>query len=206
MTSVSENRERAAIQNYVSPVTQNNRTNGKLYFYNGSYQMVFEDGENGNKEYIMDKSGKKVYLQDIALLQMKDDLQSQKDSIMKGLDNQKAQYKKWKDHWFEKLQLANENYNFFREAKKLASKGYQHILSQTGCSSFSDLKEYQKANGGDYLKQAKAYLVQRSDAVSGIIRSESDSFFYGRMYVDESQNMTEVEYQKAIANSIFASS
>ena len=179
------------------------RTNGKLFFYNGSHKMVHVDTMNGNKEYIFDENGKKLYLKDIAILKLQKDKKSIKNKQLADLNKRESEFEKWKNHWFEKFQFANKSYDIFRESKKSANTGYQNVLSKTGCSSLSDLKDYEKVNGGGYLEQALGFLNQRQEATSGIIRSESDAAFYGRMYVNESNNITELAYQKAILNSVF---
>jgi len=201
---ISENRE-TLIYTATNPSQQHSadRTNGKLFLYNGSHHMVFTDGANGNKEYIFDKSGKKIYLEDIAILQMQNDKDAQQKKLMSSLDEQQGKYEKQKQVWYEKFQNENKKYDLFTAAKKAASKAYQGILSQTGCSSLSDLKSYVQANGGDYLERAKTYLNERSSARAGQISSESMSAFYGRMYVDETSNVADVQCQKIIANSIF---
>ena len=204
MSYISEKRE-TPIYTATNPSQQQSadRTNGKLFLYNGSHHMVFTDGANGNKEYIFDKSGKKIYLEDIAILQMQNDKDAQQKKLMSSLDEQQGKYEKQKQVWYEKFQNENKKYDLFTAAKKAASKAYQGILSQTGCSSLSDLKSYVQANGGDYLERAKTYLNERSSARAGQISSEAMSAFYGRMYVDEVGNVADVQCQKIIANSIF---
>ena len=204
MSYISEKRE-TPIYTATNPTQQQSadRTNGKLFLYNGSHHMVFTDGANGNKEYIFDKNGKKIYLEDIAILQMQNDKDAQQKKLMSSLDEQQGKYEKQKQVWYEKFQNENKKYDLFTAAKKAASKAYQGILSQTGCSSLSDLKSYVQANGGDYLERAKTYLNERSSARAGQISSEAMSAFYGRMYVDEVGNVADVQCQKIIANSIF---
>ena len=110
---------------------------------------------------------------------------------------------KQKAKWFEKYNLENKKYDLFTVAKQAAHKGYMSILNKTNCSTLSELQEFTRLNGGDYLKQAQAFLTERSNARSGQIKSESMSFFYGRMFVDESSSISEIQYQKIIAQSIF---
>ena len=186
-----------------SSLYASDKTNGKLFNYKGSHKMVFVDQMNGGKEYIFDENGKKLYLEDYAILQMKNDQTSIKDRLISGLDEQEASREKQKTKWFEKFNIQNKNYNLFTAAKKAANKSYQAILSQTGCSSLSELKEYAQVNGGDYLTRAKAFLTERAEARSGQIKAEAMSAFYGRMYVDECRNVSDIQCQKLFAQSIF---
>ena len=187
------------------PPDNNNRpqSTGRLLLYNGSYQTVFTDSEN-NKEYILAKDGKKIYIRDIAILSLNNERKAREEKLMSDFDKQKSQYEKWKEHWFSKFNLANKTYDLCSTLKKQANKGYQNILSKTGCTSLADLKEYDKVNGGSNYKQAQMFLTQRNDARMGQIRAESDSIFYGRMYVDESNNVTNVEAQKILAQNLLA--
>ena len=207
MSYISEKRE-TPIYTATNPSQQQpaDRTNGKLFLYNGSHHMVFTDTANGNKEYIFDKSGKKIYLEDIAILQMQNDKDAQQKRLISSLDEQQGKYEKQKQIWYEKFQNENKKYDLFTAAKKAANKAYQGILSQTGCSSLSELKDFTSINGGNYFEKAKEFLAQRSSARAGQISSESMSAFYGRMYVDETSNVADVKSMKIIANSIFENS
>lgn len=180
------------------------RASGKLFLYNGTHHMVFVDINNGNREYIFDENGKKMYLDEYAILQIKRDKDYQQQKLMSSFDSQIKSREKQKEIWFNKFKLENIKYDFFTAAKIAADKGYQSILSQTGCSSLSEVKEYSKTNGGDYFEKAKTFLAERSDARGGQIKSEAMSAFYGRMYVDESSNLSDIQCQKILAKSIFA--
>ena len=184
---------------------KSDKTTGKLFLHNGTNKMVFVDQMNGNKEYIYDENGKKLYLEDYAILQMQNDKTALEKRVLSSLDAQQENREKQKTKWFEKFNLENKKYDLFTAAKKAATKSYQAILSKTGCSSLSELKEFSHVNGGNYLEQAQSFLTERSNARSGQIKSESMSFFYGRMYVDESKNISDIQYQKLIAQSIFSS-
>jgi len=206
VSTISESRENQSL--YASDSLsqyKHDKTNGKLYYYEGSYQMVFTDSTNGNKEYIYSKNGKKVYLDEIAILKFKDDKQEQQQKLMSSLDEQEERYENQKQIWHQKFKLECQKYNIFRHAKETATKGYQNILRQTGCSKLSDIKAFDQANGGNFFERAKVFLTQRSDATAGIISSESMSAFYGRMFVDEASNVNDIKCQKIIANSIFQS-
>ena len=202
MSSVHQKND-AAINTQSGGNIRADKTSGKLFFYNGTHRMVFVDANNGNREYIFDENGKKMYLDEYAILQMKKDNEFQQQKLMSSFDSRIKNREKQKEIWFNKFKLENIKYDFFTAAKKTANKGYQSILSQTGCSSLSEVKEYSKTNGGDYFEKAKTFLAERSDARSAQIKSEAMSAFYGRMYVDESKNLSDIQCQKIVAKSIF---
>jgi hypothetical protein len=91
VTSISESKENTTMQAYVSPAVQNNRTNGKLYFHNGSYQMVFVDASNGNREYILDRKGTKLYLDELAILKFQDENNAMHERLLSGYEEQEKQ-------------------------------------------------------------------------------------------------------------------
>ena len=204
MTSISESKEKPTVQ--TSPVQQKlNRTNGKLYYYNGSYQMVFEDAGRGNREYIVDKKGNKLYLDELAIFSFQNDKKAQQEKLLSGFDEQEKNYEKQKDAWYKKFVAENKKYDVFSAAKEVAQKGYQKVLSLTGCSDLSDLKSFDKLNGSNYLKQAETFLADKHTARAGQISAESMSAFYGRMYVDENKNVADMQCMKIMAQSIFSS-
>ena len=196
MTKVSDKYENPQIYSTGNPFNNSGKSsNGKLFLYNGSYKPVFRDDANGGKEYILDENGKKKYIFDIAILQMK----NTKEKLISSFDEQKSQYEKWKNHWLSKLNLANAQYKEATLNKKTAYTGYQTILAQTGCKDLAGVKEYVQVNGGNYYNEAKAFNEERTDARSAQISSEAMALFYGRMYVDESYNVANIDSQKLIA-------
>ena len=187
-----------------NPQVQTNRNSGKTYLYNGSYHFVFVDSEN-NREYIIVPTKGKLYIDEIAVLQFKDENKRLKDKYLQSLNETQKEHEKEKLKWYQKFTLENEKYDMFREMKENAFKGIRAILSFTGCKSIKELIAYDKSHCSDYFNQADSLNEQYSQCRSGEIGSQFMSAWYGRMYVDASKNITNDAFNKAIATKIFES-
>ena len=113
--------------------SKSDRATSKLFYHNGTHKMVFVDKANGDKEYIYDENGSKLYLEDYAIMQMQNDRINLKNKLLSGLDKRQESREKQKAKWFEKYNLENKKYDLFTVAKQAAHKEYMSILNKTKC-------------------------------------------------------------------------
>ena len=144
MAPISPDKRENTTPLMTNPSTQaSDRNNGELYLYNGSYHMVLVDNLNGGKKYIFDNSGKKIYLEDIAVFQMQDETMAKRKMAQKNTLNffadQENDFASWRDEYAKKAA--------YWAAKAGVNKSIYEASTKVVASTEHDLRPfYEKCN------------------------------------------------------------
>ncbi len=163
-------------------VQVSNQSQPKVWM-NGQY-IPANKGTDG--KWYVEIDGKRVKVDQNDLF----GLNSNWEKLDKSFEDRKEFHAGWKQHWLDLAGAAGDAYNAAIGAYKDATKKYNEV---TQGLSFSELQGSQK-------EEAKQYKAEISSASSQKRRAVSDSIFYGRLAVNETYTLQDINNLQAIAS------